>query len=150
MQVPLSFPAAVRAGRFCAPFAGHGAGGAADEKLLGKRVLIVEDEALLAFELELAFAEEGAEIVGPALSLSLAMTLAETTPEIDCAILDVDLGGRDVFGVAQVLQARGVPFLFHTARAGAGDLDALFPGSRTLPKPARPEDLARQLAAIAR
>ena len=47
------------------------------EKLLGKRVLIVEDEALLALELELAFSDNGAEIVGPALSLSHGVMLVE-------------------------------------------------------------------------
>jgi DNA-binding response OmpR family regulator len=118
--------------------------------LLGKRVLIVEDEALLAFELQLSFEEEGAEIVGPALSLASATALLETGIEIDCAILDVNLGGNEVFPVAHALQLRGVPFLFHTAHAAAKDLAALFPGSETLPTPARPEDLVARLAAIAR
>ncbi|WEK48326.1 MAG: response regulator [Candidatus Andeanibacterium colombiense] len=118
------------------------------ERLLGKRVLIVEDEALLALELELAFADEGAEIVGPALSLSHGVMLAEAAPEIDCAVLDVDLGGRDVFPIAHALEQRGIPFIFHTAHARASTLTTLFPRSETVVKPARPEDLVLRLARI--
>jgi DNA-binding response OmpR family regulator len=120
------------------------------EKLLGKRVLIVEDEALLALELELAFTDNGAEIVGPALSLSHGVMLVESSAEIDCAVLDVDLGGRDVFPIAHALEKRGVPFIFHTAHARASTLTTLFPRSETIPKPARPEDLVSRLAAISR
>lgn len=144
--VPLTFPAIVLPGLSCAPILGGGNG--RHERLLGKRVLIVEDEALLALELELVFADEGAEVVGPALSLSHGVTLVESTPDIDCAVLDVDLGGRDVFPIAQALEARGVPFIFHTAHASSKALTALFPHSETIAKPARPEELVARLAKI--
>lgn len=145
-QVPLSFPTPAAPALSLAPLEGNN--GRARERLLGKHVLIVEDEALLALELELVFADEGAEIVGPALSLSHGVTLVEATPEIDCAVLDVDLGGRDVFPIAHALEARGVPFIFHTAHASSRALTALFPTSETVAKPARPEELVARLAAI--
>jgi DNA-binding response OmpR family regulator len=148
--IPLSFPAPQPGALVCMPFGIGGTRGGPSERLLGKRVLIVEDEALLAFELELAIGDEGAEVIGPALSLSMGMTLAENTSEIDCAVLDVDLAGRQVFAVAKALQARDVPLLFHTARATPGELAAMFPGSETVPKPARPEELVARLVAIAR
>jgi len=144
--VPLSFPTPAVPGLLLAPIAGSS--DRPGERLLGKHVLIVEDEALLALELELVFGEEGAEIVGPALSLSHGVTLVEATPEIDCAVLDVDLGGRDVFPIAHALEARGVPFIFHTAHASSRALSALFPTSETIAKPARPEELVARLAAI--
>jgi DNA-binding response OmpR family regulator len=134
----------------CASFGSGGAAGDRREKLLGRRVLIVEDEALLAFDLQLVFDEAGAEVIGPALSLAAALALVQTAAEIDCALLDVDLGGRDVFPVAQALLARGVPFVFHTARAAAADLAAMFPGSMTVPKPAQAEDLVTRMAALLR
>jgi DNA-binding response OmpR family regulator len=150
MQVPLSFPSPAQRAFLCASFGAGGRGAGPSERLLGKRVLIVEDEALLAFELEVVFNEEGAEVLGPALSLASAQALVETAAEIDCAVLDVDLGGHNVFPVALALQARGVPILFHTARVSARELTASFPGSQTVPKPARPEDLVARLAGIVR
>ena len=147
--IPLTFPTPAGNGLLCAPF-GTSKYSGPHERLLGKRVLIVEDEAMLAPELELTFADEGAEVIGPALSLSHGVTLVEATGEIDCAVLDVDLGGRDVFPIAHALEARGVPFVFHTAHAKASTLALLFPNSVTIPKPARPEDLVSRLAAISR
>ena len=105
---PLSFPALRGGGLSSAPIGGNGRN-RFGERLLGKHVLIVEDEALLALELELAFGDEGAEIVGPALSLSHGVMLVEATAQIDCAVLDVDLGGRDVFPIAHALEQRGIP-----------------------------------------
>ena len=144
---PLSFPALRGGGLSFAPIGGNGRN-RFGERLLGKQVLIVEDEALLALELELAFADEGAEIVGPALSLSHGVMLVESTPQIDCAVLDVDLGGRDVFPIAHALEKRSIPFVFHTAHARASTLSTLFPRSETVVKPARPEDLVIRLARL--
>lgn len=150
MRAPLSCPSPAQRVLLCASFGSGGFGAGRGEKLLGKRVLIVEDEALLAFDLQLVFDEAGAEVIGPALSLAAALALLESNEEIDCALLDVDLGGRDVFPVAHLLQGRGVPFLFHTARVAEKDLAAMFPGSATVPKPARPEDLVTRLAGLTR
>jgi CheY-like chemotaxis protein len=125
------------------------AGADTGERLLGKRVLIVEDEALVAFELQLAFDDEGAEIVGPALSLMKALELV-THDQIDLAVLDVDLGGDSVYPVAELLLQRGVPFVFHTGHGSRTQLSALFPGTTTFLKPSMPETLIAHLARIAR
>src|SRR5262245_56811970 len=74
--------------------------GAEGERLLGKRVLLVEDQALLAMELQFALEDEGAEVLGPALSLSAAVRMVNEAKEIDAAVLDVDLSGEDVYPVA--------------------------------------------------
>jgi DNA-binding response OmpR family regulator len=77
------------------------------------RILVVEDEYLLADALADALIDMGAQVVGPIGQLSQAMFLVETTP-IDGAVLDINLHGEMVFPLAQVLATRGVPFVFAT------------------------------------
>jgi DNA-binding response OmpR family regulator len=120
------------------------------ERLLGKRILIVEDEALVAFELQLAFEEEGAEVVGPTMSLMKALEAVAYEAAIDLAVLDVDLAGEDVYPVAELLLQRRVPFAFHTGHGSRSELTALFPGTTTFIKPTLPEVLIAHLLQIAR
>ncbi len=144
--------------RWLAMAGGVGEGGGEDqspaarpgERLLGQRILIVEDEGLVALELQFAFEDEGAEIVGPAQSLARALDLATQDEEIDLALLDVDLAGENVFPVAELLRRRGVPFAFHTGHGSRTELAALFPGATTFSKPALPEALIAHLRQIAR
>jgi DNA-binding response OmpR family regulator len=82
-------------------------------ELSGQRVLIVEDEFLIASYLEDALREVGAEIVGPATTLQEALLLVSTKGP-DCAVLDINLNGDMVFPVANELAERGVPFVFLT------------------------------------
>jgi len=118
------------------------------EKLLGKRILIVEDEALVAIDLQFAFEDAGAEVLGPALRLAEALALAEQAPQIDCALLDVDIAGQDVYPVARVLQRRGIPFIFHTGHGSRRAHGEMFPGTITCLKPTLPETLIDLLAAL--
>ena len=126
------------------------AAGIPGERLLGKRVLIVEDEALLAMELQFAFEDEGGEVVGPALSLMKALETVTHAREIDVAVLDVDLAGEDVYPIAELLLQRGVPFLFHTAHGSSNLLSGLFPGALTCTKPTLPDTLIAHLMRLAR
>lgn len=127
-----------------------GSAGRPAERLLGKQVLIVEDEALLALELQLAFEDEGADVVGPAMSLESAWAIVADSRDIDVAVLDVDIAGQDVFPVAALLQQRGVPFVFHTGHASRTELSAMFPGAVTCIKPAMPDMLVLQLLHLGR
>lgn len=120
------------------------------ERLLGKRVLIVEDEAMVALELQFAFEDEGAEIVGPVQSLMKALEAVTHEADIDLALLDVDLAGENVYPVAELLRLRRVPFAFHTGHASRSQLGGLFPGTTTFIKPALPETLIAHLMKIAR
>jgi CheY-like chemotaxis protein len=120
------------------------------ERLLGKRILIVEDEALLALELQFAFEDEGADILGPAMSLENAMAIAAVGNEIDMAVLDVDIAGQDVYPVAALLQRRGIPFLFHTGHGSRAELEAMFPGAITCIKPTMPDTLVQELLRLGR
>ncbi|MEQ5786838.1 response regulator [Erythrobacter sp. NFXS35] len=76
------------------------------------RILLVEDEYLLAAELRDELQDAGATVVGPAASLSKALTLIEGTKRIDGAVLDVNLRGETAFPAAAILQERKVPTLF--------------------------------------
>ena len=81
--------------------------------LSGRRILLVEDEYMIAEDLQQALEAIGAEVVGPAPTVADAMGLLDTA-EIDLAILDVNLGGEYVWPLADALQARGVRFVFAT------------------------------------
>ncbi len=86
-------------------------------RLKDKRVLIVEDEPLVAMLVEDELLGAGAEVVGPAFSVGNALWLIEAAMAdggIDAAVLDINLGGKHVSPVAERLSALGVPFLFAT------------------------------------
>jgi CheY-like chemotaxis protein len=115
------------------------------ERLQGKRILIVEDEFLLAEELQILFEDEGAHVIGPALALLEALETVTHTPRIDVAVLDVNLSGEDVYPIAELLLQRGVPFLFLTGYSSRAELTMLFPDAVKLSKPMRAEMLIEQL-----
>ncbi len=84
--------------------------------LAGKRILVVEDEALLAMRLEELLRDHGCQVVGPVARLGKAQALLEHEP-IDAAVLDINLAGSFVFPLALALRARRIPFVFATAYA---------------------------------
>ncbi|MET3668023.1 PAS domain S-box-containing protein [Caulobacter sp. 1776] len=81
--------------------------------LRDQRVLIVEDEAVVAMELTRVLTEAGAKVVGPAGTIEEALDLLDAQP-IDRALLDVNLGGRLITPVAQALTHRRIPFVYLT------------------------------------
>lgn len=83
----------------------------------GRRILVVEDEMLIAMIIEDALQESGGEIVGPVATLEAALKLA-AEEKFDAAILDVTIRGGKVYPVAERLLARGIPFVF---ASGYGD-----------------------------
>jgi CheY-like chemotaxis protein len=104
------------------------------------RILVVEDEMTIALLIEDMLGELGHEVVGLAMRLPQAMELA-TMASLDFAILDVNLDGRMSFPVADLLSARGVPFVFATGYGSAG-LDESYRGQVTVvKKPFRLQDL---------
>jgi CheY-like chemotaxis protein len=81
-------------------------------------ILVVEDEALIAMDLQMVLEEAGYRVIGPANSPEAAMALLDG-PLPDVALLDVNLGRSDVFGVANELAARKTKLIFltgHTAQ----------------------------------
>jgi len=109
----------------------------------GRRVLVVEDEAMIAMLIEDMLADLGCAAVGPAHSIEEALDLAGADG-LDAALLDVNLAGRPSFAVADLLRERGVPTIFSTGYGDAGLREA-DRGTTVLHKPFGAEDLERAL-----
>ncbi|PEQ12900.1 hypothetical protein B2G71_08645 [Novosphingobium sp. PC22D] len=101
----------------------------------GLRVLLVEDEPLVALDLEMALEDAGARILGPAPNVAVAMDLIEGAKRIDAAILDINLQDSDSYPIAERLMAIGVPFVFHTGHGSQVELGSRFPGAPVCRKP---------------
>lgn len=114
--------------------------------LHGKKVLIVEDEALIAMLFEDILEDTACEIVGPAMNVRQAMELAGAA-EIDVAVLDVNLNGESSFPVAALLQSRGVPLVFSSGYGSQG-LPPEWQDRPTLPKPFTSEEVVDTLARL--
>lgn len=111
--------------------------------LAGKRILVVEDEALIAVMVEDMLIELGSEVVGPAATIQAALALAEKEA-LDAAILDVNVRGERIDPVAEALFARGIPVLFAT---GYGEVRlASGMAASVIDKPYTLDKLARGLA----
>jgi len=80
----------------------------------GRSVLVAEDEYFLADDLAAMLRRAGAEVVGPVATCEQAMTILEKSRRIDVAILDINLRGELVFGIADILIARGTIVVFST------------------------------------
>lgn len=107
------------------------------ENLSGARLLIVEDEALVAMMVEDILSDMGCVVVDVAGTVARGLTLVhDTSLALDGAILDVNLGGEKVYPVAEVLQAKGIPFIFATGYGVAGIAD----GYSDVPALAKPYD----------
>lgn len=112
----------------------QGDSGAGEESnLKGLRVLIVEDEFLLALEVEAALQQLGCSVVGPIAKLGKALDTARRA-QLDAAILDINLNGEMVYPLAELLASQGVPFIFLTGYAPS-DLPDRYRLRRRLPKP---------------
>ncbi len=88
-------------------------------KLLGRRVLVVEDEPLIAMDVSDVLSEAGCSIVGPATNLDEAIYLA-ASESLDAAILDANLAGQRVDSLAATLDRRDIPFAFLTGYGREG------------------------------
>lgn len=113
-------------------------------RLDGKRVLIVDDESLIALHAEDILIEHGAVPVGPALSLSEALASIEKR-DFDAVLLDVNLNGQSSRPVADWLAAAQIPFVVVTGygRLGWSDLAPI-----VLPKPYDAKTVCEALAQV--
>jgi DNA-binding response OmpR family regulator len=115
--------------------------------LRGRRVLIVEDEMLVAMELESMLKQQGCSVLGPAPTVARALALLDhERPE--AALLDLNLNGEPAIPVAAALSAHGVPFVLVT---GFGQMQSQEPELQGAPRVDKPVDggeLVRTLARV--
>jgi CheY-like chemotaxis protein len=111
------------------------------------RILIVEDEMLLAMNIEDMLLDLGHEVAGIASRLEPALALAREAA-FDVAMLDVNLAGDRSFPVAELLAARGIPFLFATGY-GRDGIDEPWRNRPVLQKPFRAAELLAAIEALA-
>ena len=115
--------------------------------LANRRVLVAEDEYLIAEEITTVLADAGAEALGPVPGVADALHLLATESRIDGALLDVNLGGEAVWPVVDALLARGVPVVLASGY-DASAIPKLYAGLPRCEKPATGRDLARALARV--
>jgi len=106
-----------------------------DKPLQGARVLVAEDDAILAFDMMSFLRNAGAETLGPAANLKRAMALSQDEL-LSCGVLDVSLRDGLIFPAAQLLRDRCIGIVFYTGYAGIDDLRRDWPDAQILSKPA--------------
>lgn len=114
----------------------------------GRRILVIEDEMLIALMLQNLLEELGHHVVGRAATVADALAIIEThTQAIDAATLDVDLAGEHSNAVADVLNAHGIPFIIIT---GYDELKILagFHGRPVVNKPIVPGQLEQAVLSL--
>ncbi|MBB4183500.1 CheY-like chemotaxis protein [Sinorhizobium terangae] len=121
----------------------------ADENqlLCGARILIAEDEILIALDIEAAFRDAGADIVGPCATLGSALD-AVRKEALSLAVLDVRLGAATTEEVSDLLSERGIPFLFYTGQTLPAEMQRKCDGAVIVDKPATQQDLVDAAAKV--
>lgn len=117
------------------------------DALKGLRVLVVEDQSLVAMEIEHILTDRGCKVVGPASTVEAALRWVKTR-QIDGALLDVNLQGKDVLRVAEELEKRGTPFILVTGYPSRATDVPIMRAARRIKKPFVPNDLVAAMAEV--
>jgi two-component SAPR family response regulator len=112
--------------------------------LLGRRVLIVEDDCITAMDLAETLSAAGAQVVGPAATIGSAFELLRRG-RVDIALLDIEIEGAYVFDIADELVKLEVPIVFTTGYE-RGEIPARFRAARHCEKPIGIAAIARALS----
>jgi CheY-like chemotaxis protein len=102
--------------------------------LRGRSIFIVEDDCVTAMDLAETLSAAGAQIVGPAGTIANALELLSRRPQLDIALLDIEVEGAFVFDVADELVKRAVPIVF-TTDYERHEIPARFHAARHCEKP---------------
>jgi DNA-binding NtrC family response regulator len=116
--------------------------------LSGTRVLLVEDEAIIALDLADTFESAGANVIGPAASVREALSLIDEET-VDTALLDFNVADGEITPVLDLLIARGVPVAIYTGRGIPAALCARHPNLPVLRKPLSSARIVEEMARIA-
>lgn len=118
------------------------------QPLRGMRILVADDEFLIAIVIEETLRDAGAEVVSVA-TLSAALETANDE-SLSAALLDVRLGRQTTEAVADVLSTRAVPFVFYTGQALPDSMREKHPGAPVLVKPVKLDAFVEALNKIMR
>ncbi len=88
-------------------------------ELSNRKVLVVEDEMMIAMLIEDMLDEPGCTLVGPATNVPRALDLIDKE-QVEVAVLDLNLDGQDTYAIADALQRKNLPFIFATGYGSAG------------------------------
>jgi DNA-binding NtrC family response regulator len=105
-----------------------------NEPLVGKRILLAEDEALIALEMQYILERLGCVVIGPAATIDKILEEAYRGG-LDGALLDINLRGQQIFGILPRLQRLGLPLII---TSGYDDLTLFPPPFRAMPRIAKP------------
>ena len=111
------------------------------------RILMVEDEALIALDLAQFLEEEGFEVLGPCMTVDDALKTIAQHANIDAAVLDINLGRQTAESIAKALVEKGIQFVAVSGYT-IGQRPAIFESAPSLTKPLRPDDLIKLLRQI--
>lgn len=117
-----------------------------DEMLAGLRILVVDDEALIAMLLEDTLADLGCEVIGPVSTVEAALA-AVAQDGIDGVLLDANLHGKSALPVAEALLDRGVPFILVTAYGFSDEEAPALHDATRVQKPFNQKELTAAMAA---
>jgi CheY-like chemotaxis protein len=118
---------------------------AVQETLEGRRILIVEDDCVTAMDLAETLSAAGARVIGPAGTIKSAFELLTDRPQLDIALLDIEVEGAFVFDVADELVKREVPIIFTTGYERS-EIPVRFRTARHCEKPIGIAAIARALS----
>jgi CheY-like chemotaxis protein len=113
-------------------------------ELSNRKVLVVEDEMMIAMLIEDMLDEFGCKLVGPATNVPRALDLI-SKEQVEVAVLDLNLNGQDTYAIADALQRKNVPFIFATGYGSTG-LRKEYGNRPVLQKPFQQKDLEIALA----
>src|SRR5579871_2999865 len=116
-------------------------------RLNGSRILVVEDEFIIAMEIQGSLEEAGATVVGPAYTVESALAMLDHET-ISAAIVDLRLGRDSATPVAAALAERHIPFVFYTGQPPGDPIRCAWPETGVLAKPASGEEIVQAIAGI--
>lgn len=115
--------------------------------LAGRRILVVEDEMLLALDLQMILEDQGCEVLGPVPSAKRALALLERERP-DAATLDMNLNGQSSAPIAAALSEQKIPFLIISGYNNLSEEEPLLRNARHVAKPFATAILLRELTAL--
>lgn len=115
--------------------------------LYGARILVVEDEIWIALDLQAAFLDAGAQVVGPCATLEAALEAARNEA-LALAVLDIRLGTTTTERVIDLLTGRGIPFFYYSGQTLPDEMRKKGNGAVVVTKPARQQDIVGAAARV--